>query len=65
MGFGWIFVIEWDETKDFKSINRKITFAKQLTGNDEENKKIRDEAHKVFDACTKRHCQICESVFGV
>mgnify|MGYP006967177121 CR=1 FL=1 len=24
MGFGWIFVIEWDETKDFKPINRKI-----------------------------------------
>jgi hypothetical protein len=65
MGFGWIFVIEWNDTKDWKPKNRKITFAKQLTGNDDENRKIRDEAHEVFDKCTKRHCQICESFFGV
>ena len=60
-----MFVIEWDETKDFKPKNRKIIFAKRLTANDDENSKIREEAHEVFDKCTKRHCQICESVFGV
>lgn len=65
MGFGWIFVIEWDETKNWKPKNRKIIFAKRLTANDDENSKIREEAHEVFDKCTKRHCQICESVFGV
>ncbi len=65
MGFKWIFVIEWDETKDCKPKNRKIIFAKELTANDDENRKIRDEAYEVFDMCTKRHCQICESSFGV
>lgn len=65
MGFKWIFVIEWDETKDYKPKNRKIIFAKELAANDDENRKIRDEAYNVFDTCTKRHCQICESFFGV
>lgn len=65
MGFRWIFVIEWNDTKDNKPKDRKITFAKQFTGNDEEDNKILDDAHKVLEACTKRHCQICTSVFGV
>lgn len=39
MGFKWIFVIEWDETKDYKPKNRKIIFAKELTANDDENRK--------------------------
>lgn len=65
MGFGWIFVIEWNETKDWKPRNRKIIYAKQFTGSDEENEKIRKEAHEAFDKSIKRHCQICESVFGV
>ena len=31
MGFKWILVIEWNETKDYKPKNRKIIFAKQFT----------------------------------